>query len=198
MSGSPGHSLMKIEYTYPQLPKQKRIFLRIRNVMKYLLLIAALACLIVNYFVKGKAWSIVAVWSMWMFWNLILSPDVIELNLISQTVKILFYVCILLWLIDFFLASGWAIFVVPIVAFTGLIMTALFFLIDVNSQIQNSMPMIWLILISLAAVALCYFQLPEINWPIVVLGGVALAMLFAGVFFHEAFMLELKKRFHTN
>ena len=58
--------------------------------------------------------------------------------------------------------------------------------------------MIWLILISLAAVVLCYFQLPEINWPIVVLGGVALAMLFAGVFFHEAFMLELKKRFHTN
>ncbi len=189
---------MKIEHTYPTLPKQNRIFLKIRNVMKYVFFIAALICLMVNFFTKGKAWSLVAVWSIWMVWNLIFSPDIIELNLISQTVKLLFFTCVLLILIDVFLSSGWAIFVVPIVAFSGLIMTAIFFFIDINSQIQNSMPMVWLIVASLGAVIYFYFRSPSINWPLIVLGGVALSMLLVCIFFHEAFMLELKKRFHTN
>ncbi len=189
---------MKVEITYPRIDHQSRILYKIRNIIRYLSILAAVTCVIVNLLVKGKAWSVVVLWSLWMAWSLLFSPDRIEFNFISQIVKTIIYVCVLLLLIDVILVHGWAEFVIPIVLFSGLIAATLFFLIDIRYQMKNSMPLIWIMLISLAVTGYMISTRPHIDWPVFVLGGIALAILLVFLFFHNEFVMELRKRFHTN
>ena len=189
---------MKVEVTYPVIDKQSRLLYKIRNVIRYLCVLGALSCVIVNILVKGKAWSVVVVWSIWMAWSLLFSPDRIEFNFISQISKAIIYVCVLLLLIDVTLVHGWADFVIPIVLFSGLLAATGFFMSDIRSQMKNSMPLIWIMLLSLAVTGYMIVTRPHIEWPVFVLGGIALALLLVFLFFHQEFILELKKRFHTN
>ena len=98
---------MKVEITYPELDKVNIFFLKSRRIVKWLFLTAGAACVIVNISVKGKAWSAVAVWSLLTVWDMVFSPDNVEFNFISQIVKAVFHVCVLLALIDICLAPGW-------------------------------------------------------------------------------------------
>lgn len=189
---------MVIKEVYPELSKQNRAILKIRNIVRYVFVVASIACLVTNYLVKGKPWSIVVVWSIFTAWNMIFSPDRFEFNMINQTVKLVFHVCVLLWLIDICLVqAGWYKFVIPIVCFGALLLTAVFLFIDVNAQIHNSMPMIWLIVFSIGFVVFMVVH-SEIEWPVIVLGSVAVGILSLSIFYHEEFLLEIKKRFHTN
>lgn len=188
---------MKVDMTYPVPPKKQRWFERLRSIMRWVFVSAAIVCPVVNIWIGGKAWCVVVLWAMWSVWKAFLSPDMVELNLISQTVKALLYSVILLALIDMCLASGWALFVIPIVSFGALIVTAVFFFSDMNRQRQNTMPMIWLTLFSLVAFVASFSGWPVMNWPMMVLGGVALFLSCIGLIaFRKALLLELKKRFH--
>ncbi len=189
---------MVVREVYPQLSKQNRTLLKIRNVVGYVFLTASLVCLVVNYMIKGKPWSVVVVWSICSVWDIVFSPDRFEFNVINQTVKVVFHVIVLLWLIDICLVrTGWYKFVVPIVCFGALILTAIMLFIDINAQIHNSMPMIWLIIFSVGFVVFMIIN-SEIEWPVIVLGSVAVALLCLSILYHKEFLLELKKRFHTN
>ena len=189
---------MVIKEVYPELSKQNRAILKIRNIVRYVFVVASIACLVTNYLVKGKPWSIVVVWSIFTAWNMIFSPDRFEFNMINQTVKLVFHVCVLLWLIDICLVqTGWYKFVVPIVCFGALLLTAVFLFIDVNAQIHNSMPMIWLIIFSIALSVFLIIR-AETEWPVIVLISVAAGLLCLSLFYHEEFILDIKKRFHTH
>ena len=189
---------MVIKEVYPELNRQSRIFLTIRKIARFVFTVGAIVCLITNYCTKGQPWSIVVVWAIITAWNVFFSPDRFEFNAISQTVKVIFYTVILLWLIDICLTHiGWYKFVIPIVCFGALLLTTLFLFIDVKAQIHNSMPMIWLTVFSLGFVVFLIAK-SEIEWPVIVLASVALSLICLSIFYHEEFISEIRKRFHTN
>ncbi|HEX7714239.1 MAG TPA: DUF6320 domain-containing protein [Bacillota bacterium] len=189
---------MDIEIIYPALKKPLSIIEIVRKICFWIFLIAAYCCPIINICVGGKAWSIIVLWSLWFVWNTFLTRPLVENNLISQTTHLLLNSCILLVLIEVFLSSGWAEFVVPIICFGMLVILGIIFFLDISKQKQNMMPMLWVIGGSLVAIVSAFLGWSSMNWPTIVLGSTAFALLTASiVVLRLQFILELKKRFHT-
>ena len=190
---------MKVNLTYPIAAKRSRFFDHFRRVAGYVFFLATLTCGIVNAIVGPPAWSLVAIWSMYTVWALLLNPDMVEMNLISQLVKVLWHASVLLWLIDHFLAPGWANFVIPILMFVILLVTAFVYALDRDKQRHNVMPLLWLIVFSIAGFVASMAGLTDFNWPFQVLGAITGALLIMGIlFFHKDIWAELKKRFHMD
>lgn len=190
---------MKTEMVYPLREKRKIQRCDVIATAKWPFLLAAYACLIINVAVGGKAWSVVVLWSLWIAWSLVVSPAMIEYNRISQLIKLITYACILLILIDVLLSPGWAILVVPIVCFSGLMLSAVLFFTDFERQKQNIMPMLLLAFISIisATVGLIVWNGGH-QWALVVMGALALAILIACFMtLRSDFIRTLQKRFHT-
>ncbi|MBQ1877733.1 MAG: hypothetical protein II161_02860 [Erysipelotrichaceae bacterium] len=189
---------MKIKRTYPELRKLNDPFNTVQKVFFWLFLVAAVACLGINLAVGGKKWSLVVVWALISVWNMVLSPDLIEVNIISQTVKALFYVVVELFLIDKLLAPGWANFVIPIVIFSVQIFIAIIFFLDTRKGKSNSLPIVTLIIVTMVAFAAVYFHFHGVNWPMIVMFSLSLLMSLVGFFgYREDFKRELRKQFHT-
>ncbi len=190
---------MKINVIYPGRTKKTLQRSRMLKLIQGPMLLAAYLCPIVNLYTGGRAWSLVVLWGLWMAWSLALSPDLVEYNRISQTIKLVEYSCIMMILIDVLLAPGWAIEVVFIVCFSELILTAILFFTDLEKQKQNMQPMILLITISIAAsiIGLTVWKGPD-QWAAMLAGVLALALALACFFvLGREFLLEFKKRFHT-
>lgn len=187
---------MKVKNIYPEQNNSKR--LHIRNAVRWAFLAAAYVCLIVNISAGGKAWSVVVLWSLWSVWSLVLSPDLVEYNRISQISKLMAFTCILLILIDTLISPGWAMFVVPIICWGVLLIIGTLFLLDMTRQTQNIMPMLWVIFASIVSIILSWAGWPKMSWPVVALGTTAFALLIVCIaVLRKRLMLELKKRFHT-
>lgn len=190
---------MKIEVTYPAVPKRRLRRRRLKSAAGWLLLFAAYICPIVNMVTGGKAWSVIVLISLYMVWMLLLSTDLVEYNRISQFTRLIFCACALLAAIDVFISSGWAIEVVPIVCFSGLTVAGILFFTDFEKQKQNMLPMLLLIFMAMGAsvVGLCLWH-EESRWALAVMGAFALALLVAcAVTLGSEFMRELRRRFHT-
>ena len=188
---------MDFEIIYPKIKKQSLAMLRIRYVMGLIFLVSGVVCSIVNIAVGGKAWSVIAIWGMYMVWTLVLKQPLVERNLISQGVRLAVCTVIMLVLIDRLLYPGWANFVAPIVAYAALIVLAILFFVNVSQQRHNVMPLV--ILTALAAVgsAVALFVFSETSWPMIVLASTAAALLIATAFTLKTRLIsELVKRFH--
>lgn len=189
---------MKIEITYPPVPKRNLRHKKALRMVKWLCFFAACICPAINLATGGKAWSLIVLMSLYMLWTLVLSPDLVEYNRISQFIKLIACSCVLLGLIDIFLAPGWAIEVVPIVCFCGLSISGVLFFTDLERQKQNMLPMLLLIGTALigSAVGLGVWH-GESNWALVVMGVVALVLLVICIAtLGNDFLRELKRRFH--
>lgn len=190
---------MKVEIVYP--PRKKKEFQRrqLLRIARWPVWLAAYGCPIVNLCTGGKAWSVVVLMSLYILWTMVLSPDLVEYNRISQLIKLITDVCILLVLIDRLLAPGWAVTVVPMVCFGGILLSGILFFTDMDRQKQNMLPMLMLIVEALFASVVCLSIWQDIHqWPIVALGATALALLVTCIVVLGAdFKRELKRRFHT-
>lgn len=140
---------MKIKITYPKVSPKIIKHQRLINFMKWPLLIAVVICPIINLITGGKAWSLVVLMSIYMAWDLVISRDLVEYNRISQFVKLITLTSLLLITIDVFLTPGWALEAVPILIFSGLIVTSVLFFTDIERQKQNIFPFLFLILLSI-------------------------------------------------
>ena len=118
---------MKLKNIYPVPKRQANFYHNFRFIMRIVFAIAILACVIVNIAVGGKAWSIVVVWSIISVWRLLFSLKIVEFSIFSHATRITFYLVILLLLIDYFLAPGWAKTVIPIVLFGYLLIMFILF-----------------------------------------------------------------------
>lgn len=136
---------MKLEITYPPVEKRRQRKKKLIKAAGWLMVLAALVCPVVNLAVGGKAWSLIVLMGLYMLWSLVLSPDLVEYNRISQFIKLLLSSCVMLVLIELAIVPGWALFVVPIVGFCGLIVCAALFFSDMVKQKQNMLPMLNLI-----------------------------------------------------
>ena len=188
---------MKVNLIYPQPQKKKMRRSEIMRVAKWSLISAAYLCPIINLCVGGRAWSVIVLWSLFMAWSLLLSPDLIEYNRISQFIKLITQSCVLLALIDLFLAPGWAVEVLSIVCFSALLTVGILFFTDRERQTHNMRPMLLLAVAALiAAIAgVCFFH--NHHWSLIVMGALSFALLavcartMGGDMVHE-----LKKLFH--
>ena len=188
---------MKIKITYPKVSPKIIKHQRLINVMKWPLLIAVVICPIINLINGGKAWSLVVLMSIYMTWDLVISRDLVEYNRISQFVKLITLTSLLLITIDVFLAPGWALEAVPILIFSGLIVTSVLFFTDIERQKQNIFPFLFLILLSIfsSIVGLSFYHEKD-SWPLTVMGAVALFLLITlSITLKENIINELKKGF---
>ena len=191
---------MEIEITYPKKSALKLQRHNIIRLARWPFLFAAYICPIINLLTGGPAWSVVVVWGLWIVWSFSLSPGLVEINRISLFVKFLANAAMLLIIIDVFLSPGWAIEVVPIVCFAGLTVTGVLLFTDIDRQKQNMMPMLLFIVVSLASSisGLIIWGQDGDRWALGVMGAFAFALLIAGVsVLGNDFLLEVKKRFHT-
>ena len=189
---------MHIKNTYPSVARGSGSRRRMLTVMRWPFLLAAAASLIVNLCVGGPLWSIVVLCALYMAWTLIFSTDLVEYNIISQSIKTVAWCVVLLGLIDIFLIHGWAKFVIPIVCFGGLAFCAVLFFSDLDTQKHNMLPLIDFIFASLigSGIAL-YFWHEKSDWPIIVLFGLSLLFLLALIIvLGQDFKREMKRRFH--
>lgn len=188
---------MKIKITYPKVSPKIIKHQRLINFMKWPLLIAVVICPIINLITGGKAWSLVVLMSIYMAWDLAISRDLVEYNRISQFVKLITLTSLLLITIDVFLAPGWALEAVPILIFSGLIVTSVLFFTDIERQKQNIFPFLFLILLSIfsSIVGLSFYHEKD-SWPLTVMGAVALFLLITlSITLKENIINELKKGF---
>lgn len=188
---------MKIKITYPKVSPKIIKHQRLINVMKWPLLIAVVICPIINLITGGKAWSLVVLMSIYMAWDLVISRDLVEYNRISQFVKLITLTSLLLIIIDVFLAPGWALEAVPILIFSGLIVTSVLFFTDIERQKQNIFPFLFLILLSIfsSIIGLSFYHEKD-SWPLAVMGVVALFLLITlTITLKENIINELKKGF---
>lgn len=188
---------MKIKITYPKVSPKIIKHQRLINFMKWPLLIAVVICPIINLITGGKAWSLVVLMSIYMAWDLVISRDLVEYNRISQFVKLITLTSLLLITIDVFLAPGWALEAVPILIFSGLIVTSVLFFTDIEKQKQNIFPFLFLILLSIfsSIVGLSFYHEKD-SWPLTVMGVVALFLLITlSITLKENIINELKKGF---
>lgn len=189
---------MKIKITYPKVSPKIIKHQRLINFMKWpLLIIAVVICPIINLITGGKAWSLVVLMSIYMAWDLVISRDLVEYNRISQFVKLITLTSLLLITIDIFLSPGWALEAVPILIFSGLIVTSVLFFTDIERQKQNIFPFLFLILLSIfsSIVGLSFYHEKD-SWPLTVMGAVALFLLITlSITLKENIINELKKGF---
>lgn len=188
---------MKIKITYPKVSPKIIKHQRLINFMKWPLLIAVVICPIINLITGGKAWSLVVLMSIYMAWDLVISRDLVEYNRISQFVKLITLTSLLLITIDVFLAPGWALEAVPILIFSGLIVTSVLFFTDIERQKQNIFPFLFLILLSIfsSIVGLSFYHEKD-SWSLTVMGAVALFLLITlSITLKENIINELKKGF---
>ncbi len=190
---------MKIDIVYPPANARTKRAQTLRKALVWPFSIAAYACPVINIAIGGAPWCLIALWSMWIVWSVVLSPNLIEYNRISQISKLLISAAVLLGLISFIYSPKLLLDVIPTVGFAGLVVLGILFFTDIERQKQNMMPMMWVAIASLVALITLIIISPELaGWEWIVLGacGVAIPGACMLVLKHEM-IRELKKRFHT-
>ena len=190
---------MNLNITYPAVKKKKIQRRKLINIVRWPMLFAALICPAINIVTGGKAWSLIVLMSLYMAWTLIFSTDLVEYNRISQFIKLIICSCILLTIIDVFLAPGWAIKVVPIVCYAALAVIGALFFTDLERQKQNMLPMLFFIFLTLVGsiVGLSLWH-EESRWTLMVMGIFSISLLIACIAtLGSEFLRALRRRFHV-
>ena len=189
---------MQVKQTYPSVKKGSKNRRQMLSVLRWPFLSAAAACMIVNIAISGPLWGIIAVIALYVVWTLILSPDLVEYNRMSQSIKIVAWTSILLALIDILLVHSFALFVIPIVCFGGLVVAVVLFFTDLRRQKHNMLPLILFEIVSMigSGIVLCFWNDPD-NWPYIVLLSLsAVCFLAMVIVLGRDFKIELARRFH--
>lgn len=190
---------MQIEIVYPNRAKREWHRKDLIQHLRWPFWGTAALCVYINLMVGGVAWSAIVSWSFWVIWSNLISPSLIAMNRISLMIKVTNQICILLSLINFLLAPGFAVIVVPIVCCVGLVISGGLFFMNINKQRLNIIPLLQLDAISIIG-AITGLLLLSINKAVVfiVLGMLALIILIACMrATKREFNLTLVKYFST-
>jgi len=155
---------MNPKIIYPIPRNQSLFYRRFRFIMRIVFLVAAAACVIVNIFTHGKPWSVIVLWSLWMAWQLFFSPALVEFSIFSHAVRVSLYSIVLLWLIDHFLAPGWAQTVIPIVFFGFLLILFILFWSLNESRDRHLVSILLLGFLSVLTTPYSLHDWPITNW----------------------------------
>ena len=188
---------MKIKEIYPKVEKKLEFQKKIYNFIKHFFISVGLLCLVLNLITGGKLWSLLVIWSMWFFWKQFIDIDMIEFNRMSQVIKFIINSSILLIIIDNFIVSGWAVEVVPIVCFCGIVVIGILLFSDFERQKHNTFPVIMICLLCIISsiIGLSIWK-EETRWALAVMGVFAVILLLSYISKQGIeFLNELKKIF---
>jgi hypothetical protein len=191
---------MKVKITYPIVSIKKIKRRKVLDVLFWPFLLVIYSLPIINILTGKPLWSIVVLYALYMVWELFINVDLVELNRISQFIKLVVHSSILLALIDIFLSPGWAVEVISIVAFSALTISGILFFTDFRRQKQNMLPLIVLIFLTMIGAILGLILTDYKNyWALIVMGLISVALLLSFVFIlKKDFINEIKKRTHVN
>ena len=186
-----------IRIEYSDKKKSSLFMFWFKRLLKWIMVLGIVTCPIVNHLTGGPLWSVVADVAMVFFWIEVLSPDVLENNMLRQVFKLGSFAIIETTLIGIFLSPGWLGFVLPIIGFGILLISVLLFVINLDKHRNCIMPLILETLIALVAFIVMVNITEQLNWPMITLGAVSSFVAFTGlVIFHKDIWVELRKRLH--
>ena len=189
---------MHVKQTYPPVKKGSKNRRRMLSILRWPFLFVSIAAIAVNIAVEGPLWGVIAVLTLYVVWRLILSPDLVEYNRMSQSIKIVTWASILLALIDILIVHSFALFVIPIVCFSGLVVCIVLFFTNIQTQKHNMLPLILFEVVSVigSTIVLCLWKNVN-NWPYIVLLSLSvLSLLSMVIVLGRDFRIEIKRRFH--
>ena len=181
---------------YP-IPERQSLFYRyLRDIVRIIFLAAAFICLLINFIINGKMWSIVVIWSLFSILRLVFSLRLVEFSIFSHASKVTFYLVVLLFLIDHFLAHGWAETVIPIVLFADLlVMFVIYFAIN-DRKNRHLMSIFMLGFLNLLFIPYSSHSWPIRNWIAFAFECASFLLFIALLIINRKELLyELKSRF---
>ena len=189
---------MRVNNTYPKVTKFPQNRKRMLSIVRWPFFAVAATALIVNLCVKGPFWSIIVILSLYVIWTFVLSPDLVELNRISQTIKVTVWSSILLAVIDLLFVHSFSLFVIPIVCFSGLLSCIVLFFTNLETQKHNMLPLINFIFASIiGSLITLHFYHGKNSWPLIVLLSLSVLSLIAFIIvLGPDFKREMQRRFH--
>ena len=190
---------MHVKNTYPKITKVSPNRKRMLKIVRWPFLGIAIAALITNLCVGGPFWSILVILTLQVVWKLVLSPDLVEFNRISQSIKVMVWSSILLAAVDILLVNNrFALFVIPIVCFAGLANCIVLFFTNMETQKHNMLPLIIFIFVSIiGSLIALHFYHEKNSWPFIVLLALScLSLISFIIVLGQDFKIEKKRRFH--
>lgn len=155
---------MNPKIVYPIPVRQNMFYRTLRSYARIVFLFTAFVCLLVNLLTRTRLWSVIVIWVLLGIWRLIFSLKLVEFSIFSHGVRASFYIVVLLGLIDYFLAPGWAETVIPICLFAMmLVMTILYFALY-DRKDRHLASILLLGLYVLVAVPYSLHSWPITNW----------------------------------
>lgn len=192
---------MKMLNTYPPAKRQKIQKNRIIEYARWPFLMAAILLPIINLLTGTPWWSVIAVFGLWVVWNMLFATQLVEYNRISNTVKLITYTAIMLLLIYWLLDPKWegVINVIAIVSFSGVTLLGILFFSNLHKQRHNLFPLLLFI------VAVVAFGITGIiiwrgraSWEFITLLSTCVAFLVTtAIVLRKDLLREFAKRFHT-
>lgn len=191
---------MEHENIYPVIRRPWLTAHAVRHAIRCFFIFSALVCVIVNLAVGGTPWSVLVAGGLLLAWVLFFNKPLVENTFLTRLTYFMLYVCLYLAFVDRAVGNGWARLVVPIVAFSLLILQSGIIVISgFQPQKRNIMP-----LYSTLGLSLLYFLaalqgLFPINWAVIVLASLTFFIfIVAYVAFARQVSREFKKRFHRD
>lgn len=183
---------------YPKIKKKLNKFLLIRRIILIVFLISIITCTIVNLAVGGKLWMLDVIGGEIIFYFAFLNQPLVDNTFIKRFTVVILIVCAYLYLIDKIDHTNWSYFVITIIGFAILIVQITLFFSAYKNSRKKFIPMFWTSIGSLILCILALVRVIKLNWPIIVIGSLALFILLSLFsFFHKTIISELKKYFNV-
>ena len=193
MSKSP----MTVHITYPELAQQSFWRRNRRELARGVFVFTAYTCGLINLLTGGVPWALAAIGGMAVLWIAVFYKPLVENTAIKKITDVGGAVCLYLFLLDWIFGGNWSGFVAPIVFFADLIIAGTYFLAYFKKEKRNFLPLMELSLGGLIAIFCGLVGWSRLDWPLIVVGGVSLALVVLTVAFHfHAIREEFYKKFH--
>ena len=187
---------MKVEINYPKLKKEVNKFLIFRKIMLIIFLISIITCTIINLSLGGKKWMLYVLGGEIIFYFAILNKPLIDNTLIKRITIVVMIVCAYLYMIDIIEETSFSYFVINIILFSIIIFQLIIFLSEFKLQGKKFIPLFFTAIGAIIFCILALTKVVELNWPIIVLGGVGvLSLIILLVFYHKRVIKDLTKYF---
>ncbi len=189
---------MKVNVVYPNKNVKKDLRRNIIYYAKYLFIIAAITCLVLNIINPTSWWSAIVIWSLFLVWKLAFNPTLIENNRTSVAVQTSLHVTILIIIIYLVYPSWPGLEVASLVVGGGLVITATLFFSNVARQKNNVFPFIIFALsaIIFGTIAFVFRNKEPLGWAMIVAIGLSVAIILSTVIILRINLFrEIKKRF---
>ncbi|MDD3212938.1 MAG: DUF6320 domain-containing protein [Eubacteriales bacterium] len=154
-------------------------------------------CALINFLTGGTLWSLAVIGGLVLLWVAVFYKPLVENTAIKKISDVGITVCLYLFLLEGVFGGNWSGFVVPIVLFSDLIVAGTYFLAFFKKEKRNFLPLFELTLGGLIAIFCGLVGWSRLDWPLIVVGGVSLALITLTVALHfQAIKLEFQKKIH--